>query len=146
MEMLTKDVFLSYSETKDGEYKELYGLSGYPDMGGEPERVDVTHMRCSTKRYIEGLSDPGTLKFDFYYNSGDTPDLPEGAVSETYKELKDKKGKLLYWKLTYPDGTFDSWAGKPTVYKKAGSVGDAISFALTTSLESDIVQNDAPTQ
>ena len=144
MEMTTRDVFLSYSETKDGTYKELYGLSGYPDMGAEPERVDVTNMRSKNKRYIEGLSDPGTLKFDFFYNSGNTPDAPVGAVTEAFKELKSLKGKLIYWKLTYPDGSFDSWAGKPTVYRKAGSVGGTISFALTTSLESDIAQNDAP--
>lgn len=138
MEYINKDVFLSYKESGGSAYTELYGLSTYPDMGSQPEAKEVSNMRDKNKRYINGLQDTGMLKFDFYYNSGATPSAAEGVETGAFKKLKSLDGKMLDWKLTFPDGSSYSWSGKPTSYITGGSVGDPIKFSLTTSVESDI--------
>lgn len=138
MEYINKDVYLSYKESGGSAYTELYGLSTYPDMGSQPESKEVTNMRDKNKRYVNGLQDTGMLKFDFYYNSGDTPSAAVGVETGAFKKLKSLNDTMLYWKLTFPDGSSYSWSGKPTSYITGGSVGDPIKFSLTTSVESDI--------
>lgn len=140
MEYITKDTHLDYS-TDGSAWKELYGLNGYPDMGSEPERKEVTNMRDGNKRYIGGLQDTGNLNFDFYYNKESKADSGN-VVSNSFAELKAQENTLLDWKLTYPDGAYYTWKGKPTAYITAGKVGDVIAFKLSTSVESMLEYSD----
>ena len=67
MEYCTRDSYLAVSE--DGTtYRELYGLSGFPQMGGTPNKIDVTNLRDKRKRYINGVQETDDLTFSFYYN------------------------------------------------------------------------------
>ena len=61
MELLSKGTKLQYADTKAGTYKTLYGLQSTPDMGGDPEKVDVTNLADGAKRYIPGVKDYGDL-------------------------------------------------------------------------------------
>ena len=136
MEYITKDTHLDYS-TDSTAWKELYGLNGYPDMGSEPERKEVTNMRDGNKRYIGGLQDTGNLSFDFYYNKEAKADAGN-VVNNSFADLKERENTLLDWRLTYPDGSYYTWKGKPTAYITAGKVGDVIAFKLSTSVESEL--------
>ena len=141
MEYLTKDTHLDFSTDNGATYKELYGLNGFPDMGGEPEKVDITNMRDGNKRYTSGLTDTGNLSFDFYYNRAKDAETTTGGitmVNNAFAAMKAQEGNLLNWKLTYPDGSSYSWTGKPTVYISSGSVGAPISFKLSVSVESKL--------
>lgn len=141
MELLTKDTHLDYSE--DGtSFKELYGLSGYPDMGGEPDKVDVSNMRDGTKRSINGLQDVNNLTFDFYYNS-ETSEDSGNVIKKAFSDLKKQEGKKLHWRLVYPDGSGYAWQGMPTVFMKSAKVGDPMTFSLVSSLESALEYNDS---
>lgn len=52
----------------------LTNVYSTPDMGAEPERVDVTSFDNMTKKaYIAGLEDVSTLNFDFYVTSNELP-------------------------------------------------------------------------
>ncbi len=136
MEYLTKDTHLDFSE--DGSaFKELYGLNNYPDMGSEPDKTDVSNMRDKNKRYIDGLTDPGTLVFDFFYNAETAADSGN-VIKKSFSELQGKKNTLLDWKLVFPDGTYYSWKGKPTVYITSAGVGDPMKYKLSVSMESDL--------
>lgn len=139
MEYLTKDTFLSFSETKDGTYTELYGMSSFPKMGGTPAKVDVTNMRDGMRRSINGLQEVDNLEFGFYYNS-ETTDDAEGMVKKAFSKLKEleKANKIIFWKLTYPDGSCYAWQGKPIANIDSGEVGAAIKFTLSVSLESNL--------
>lgn len=134
MEYITLDTHLDFS-TDGLSFKELYGLNGYPDMGAEPEKTDVSNMRDKIKRSIDGLQDVGSLAFDFYYNAETSADSGN-IIKKAFSALKEQEGKLLHWRLVYPDGSGYTWTGKPTVYMKAGGVGDPMQFSLSTSLES----------
>lgn len=137
MEYITKDTHLDFSTDDGVTYKELYGLNGYPDMGSEPEQKEVTNMRDGNKRYIAGLTDTGNLGFDFYYNK-ETEEDSGNLVKKAFAALKEQEGKLINWKLTYPDGSNYTWKGKPTAYITAGKVGDVISFKLSVTVESKL--------
>lgn len=143
MEYLTKDTHLDYAEAKEGAYTELYGLNSFPKMGGSPNKVDVSNMRDSIKRSINGLQEVDNLEFGFYYNNEKTTD--DGNVAKkAFAKLKEleKAGKLVHWKLIYPDGSYYSWQGKPVVSMDAGNVGEAIKFTLSVSLETSIEFTD----
>lgn len=141
MEYITKDTHLDFSEDDGATYKELYGLNGYPDLGSEPEQVDVTNMRDKNKRYISGLTDPGSLQFDFYYNAETVSDTGN-VIKKAFAALQQKKDALLSWKLAFPDGTNYTWQGKPTVYITSGGVNDPMKYKLIVSLESDLEWNE----
>lgn len=140
MEYITRDTHLDYS-TDGTAYKELYGLNGYPDMGAEPEKTDVSNMRDKTKRSIDGLQDVGSLAFDFYYNAETAADSGN-VIKKAFSALKALEGTLLHWRLVFPDGSGYTWQGKPTVYMKSAGVGDPMQFNLSTSLESELEYDD----
>lgn len=143
MEYLTKDTHLDYSETNGGTYTELYGLNSFPKMGGSPNKVDVSNMRDSMQRSINGLQTVDNLDFGFYYNN-ETADDESDVIKKAFAKLKklEKADKLVYWKLTYPDGSYYSWQGKPVVSMDAGNVGEAIKFTLSISLETSLEFTD----
>lgn len=139
MEYLTKDTYLSFSETKDGTYSELYGLNSYPKMGGTPQKVDVSNMRDGKRRSIHGLQEVDNLDFGFYYNAETVADSGD-KIKKAFSKLKalEKSDKLIFWKLTFPDDSYYAWEGKPVVNIDAGNVGDAMKFTLSVSLESGL--------
>lgn len=143
MEYLTKDTHLDYAEAKEGAYTELYGLNSFPKMGGSPNKVDVSNMRDSMQRSINGLQTVDNLDFGFYYNN-ETADDESDVIKKAFARLKnlEKADKLVHWKLTYPDGSYYSWQGKPVVSMDAGNVGEAIKFTLSISLETNLEFTD----
>ena len=58
MELLSLGIKLEVSEDLTDSpttWRNLYGLSEVPDMGGEKEKVDVTTLADKNKRYIDGI-------------------------------------------------------------------------------------------
>lgn len=56
-----------------------------PDMGADPEKVDVTSFDdLVKKRYIAGLEDVQTLNFDFIYTGTLPADVNNASCSVTY--------------------------------------------------------------
>ena len=90
MEYCTRDSYLAVSENGTT-YKELYGLSGFPQMGGTPNKIDVTNLRDKRKRYVNGVQETEDLAFSFYYNSEKSGDsgADETKIKESYKVLRD---------------------------------------------------------
>lgn len=106
MELLSKGTKLQYADTKTGTFKTLYGLQSTPDMGGDPEKVDVTNLADGSKRYIPGVKDYGDLDFTFFYNDEDeNPAVSEADVSTSYSTLRalQKANSTAWFKLLYPE-------------------------------------------
>lgn len=141
MEYSSKGIVLSCSTTQTGTYQTLYGLSNVPEMGGSPEKIDVTNLEDANKRYIDGIVDYGDLQFNFFYNKEDATDLSNAeqiknsyATLRAYQLAKTK----LWFKLTYPDGTGHQWQGSVSVKRDAQGVNSALSFTLTTAVCSSV--------
>lgn len=116
-------------------YKKLYGLYNIPEMGGTPEKIDVTNLEDSHKRSILGIGDVGDLNFGFYATKGETDTTAQ--VRDTWNALQayQTAGTVLNWKLEYPDGNGWEWKGTCSVKRDAVTVNNAIKFTLTTGLE-----------
>ena len=132
--LLTKDIKLSYK--KDSSYEVLDGLMEVPSLGGTPDKVEVTTLADASRRYIKGLKDYGDLAFKFLYQND--------TATSNFRILRglEESGKIVEWKVEFPDGTAFAFSGECSVAPSDGSVGGYIAFALTISLNSDITVTD----
>lgn len=127
------------SPSTDVTYKKLYGLFNVPEMGGTPERIDVTNLEDSHKRSILGIGDVGDLAFEFYATKDEEDTAAQ--VRDTWNILQayETAGTVLNWKLVYPDGNGYTWKGACHVRRQAAGVNTAIRFTLSTGLDTDLV-------
>lgn len=143
MELLSKGTYLAICEDEtiteeSSVFKKLYGMNSVPDIGGDPEKVEVTNLADGNRRYIQGIKDYGDLEFGFYYNQ-DTNSSAEDILN-SFQELRkiEKSGKSVWFQLIYPDNTGHRWKGGVTVKRSAAGVNEALSFTATTALETEI--------
>ena len=128
--LLTKDIKLSYK--KNSAYEVLDGLMEVPSLGGTPDKVEVTTLADASRRYIKGLKDYGDLAFKFLYDND--------TETSNFRILRglEEAGKVVEWKVEFPDGTGFEFSGECSVAPSDGSVGGYIAFTLNISLNSDI--------
>lgn len=131
--LLTKDITLSYKKDSSSSYEVLDGLQEVPSLGGTPDKVEVTTLSDGSRRYIKGIKDYGDLTFKFLYQNDTT--------TSNFRVLRglEEAGKIVEWKVNFPDGTGFEFSGECTVAPSDGAVNAAITFNLTISLNSDIV-------
>lgn len=128
--LLTKDIKLSYK--KESTYVEIANLQECPELGGTAEKVDVTTLADGNKKYINGIKDFGDLSFKFLYDNS-------GADSN-YRVVRglEESGKVIDWKVTFPDNTEFAFSGEVTTAIESASVNNALTFTANITLNSDI--------
>ncbi len=128
--LLTKDIKLSYK--KENAYVEIANLQECPELGGTAEKVDVTTLADGNKKYINGIKDFGDLSFKFLYDNS-------GADSN-YRVVRglEESGKVIDWKVTFPDNTEFAFSGEVTTAIESASVNNALTFTANITLNSDI--------
>lgn len=129
--LLSMGITLSHSP--DGtQWTVIPDLQEVPELGGTPEKVEITTLADGSKRYIQGIKDYGDLSFTFLYdNSG---------ANSSFRMLQtlEAGGQIHKFKVTLPDETefvFD--ASVATKLNSAG-VNAPITFAADLSLNSEI--------
>ena len=135
--LLSLGIQLSYKAHGGNDaYTVLPGLQEIPDLGGEPERVDVTTLADASRRYINGIKDYDSFAFTFLY------DASANGVYTLCKGLEDAyiADPTAYqdWKLEFPDGASFEWSGACTCNVIGQSVNTAIQFTLNIALNSDM--------
>lgn len=129
--ILSKGITLSY-KASGSSYTVIDNLQECPELGGSAETVEVTTLADGNKTYIKGIKDYGELEFKFLYdNSGATSNY------RVVRGLEDA-GKVVDWKVTFPDGTSFAFSGEVTTKIDGAAVNAAITFAATITLNSDI--------
>ena len=128
--LLTNKTFLM-KKNESGKYEELIGITKYPQIGGEPEQIEVTTLRDVKKRYINGLEDTQKLEFGANYTKENYSKLnaivASGAV-ETYC--------LCFGDELGTDGRFE-WSGRMALFLSEGESNAARGMTFTISDEGD---------
>lgn len=127
---LSKGIKLSYSTTVDGTYTDLNDLQGIPALGGTPEKVEVTTLADEARRYIKGIKSYSDLEFDFLFGT----DATSGYT--VLSGLEDDG--VIYWKVTFKDGTVFAFSGEVSTAVQSAAVNAALTFKATITLNSDI--------
>ena len=128
--ILSKGITLSYK--KDTQFVVIPDLQEVPDLGGSAEKVDVTTLADANYKYINGIKDFGDLEFKFLYSNSGT--------ESNYRICRglEEAGKVVEWKVSFPDGTSFEFSGEPSTTIDGQSVNSAITFTLNINLNSDI--------
>lgn len=136
MELLSKGTKLQYATSKTGTFSTLYGLQSTPDMGGDPEKVDITNLADGARRYIPGVKDYGDLDFTFFYNDDtENPAASADDVADAYATLRSLQlaNTTIWLKLIYPDDTGYLWSSKVAVKRSAAEVNAPLQFVLRST-------------
>lgn len=112
--------------------KLLTGLMEVPEIGGDAEKLEVTTLEDTVKKYIPGLRDFGDLAFNFLYDNV--------ATTSNYRVLKglEETKALTSFVIEYPDTTTHAFQAYVTCKMGAASVNGVLTFTASLSLQSDI--------
>ena len=129
--LLTNKTFLMKKNSDTSKWKKLIDITKYPQIGGEPEQIEVTRLTDVKKRYINGLQDTQKLEFGANYTKEDYSAMNTIATSgkvETYCLcFGDEKGT---------DGRFE-WSGKMSLYISEGESNAARGMTFVISDEGE---------
>ena len=128
--LLTNKTYLMHKNA-EGKWEDLVGITKYPQIGGEPEQVDVTRLCDTKKRYINGLEDTQKLEFGANYTQEDYSKLNTIAKSDKVEEYC-----LCFGDELGTDGRFE-WSGRMSLYLSEGESGGARKMTFTISDEGE---------
>jgi len=121
---------LSYSAVPATTYTDLPDLQDVPELGGAPDKVEVTTLVDGTRRYINGVVDYGDLAFTFLYDNDD--------ASASWRTLQGFNGVLKTWKITLPDTTTFVFTGYGYAKLNATGINAPLTFTWSINLNSSI--------
>lgn len=135
--MLANGAKLGYKATTSGAtYTDLAGLKEVPELGADPEKVDVTTLADTVKQYEMGIGDYGDLEFVFKYDNT--------SATSSYRVLREalKDNAKVSFQYTLKDGTAFTFDAQGCVKLGGGGVNAAIDFTLSLALGSEITVTD----
>lgn len=120
-EVLSAKTSLSWKKQGGATFEKLTVITATPDIGSDPERVDVTTLDDTERRYIKGIQDQENLAFPCVYRKEDFVKLKQAADA----------GGLHEFQLTYPDGTGYNVTGELSVVMSGTEINAALAFVVT---------------
>ena len=102
-------------------FVEIAGIKTIPDMGADPENIDVTDLSDTKKKSVPGIQNTSTLAFGVVY---------KGANFATALQ-HDGDNKQYKFKVTYPDGMVATFTGSYTVKVGNLAVNGALDFTIS---------------
>lgn len=137
MAISTIYTFLMQS-TNGTTFTKLLDIYEFPDLGGEPEQIDVTTLTDTMRHYINGVQDTGSMQFSAYYKTADY---------NACKALEGKNSHYAVWfggdksgSTVNPSGGYGKFAfdGQLSVFVNGGGVNDPVSMTITIAPSTDI--------
>lgn len=120
--LLSKGSTLGYKPTgtAEGTYTTIGSVTSIPDIGSEPEKVDVTTLADGNRKYIKGLQDQDNLTFASVYRK---------SIFNTLKAA-EKTDTVYDWKISYPDGTSFTFTGSFSLIFSGAEINGALAFSI----------------
>lgn len=138
--LLSVDTTLSYKKAGESDFTELDLLMEVPELGGDPEKVDVTTLKDKVRKNIPGVIDLGDLVFKFLYDNSTAT-----SNYRVLRKLQDEKAMATF-KVDYPDGAGHEFDAYVAVKMDAAPVNNALTFTATMLLQSEIGVTDPPAE
>ncbi|MFT8836858.1 phage tail tube protein [Liquorilactobacillus satsumensis] len=109
-------------------FNEVASIKTIPDIGADPENIDVTSLADTKKKNVPGIQNTSTLAFAVVYKGDNFKTALKNAGD--HKQYK--------WKVTYPDGMTATFTGSYTIKMGNVAVNGALDFTIS------IVVSDGP--
>lgn len=139
MAISTYKTFLMHKAASAQAYEKLIDIKEFPDLGGEPEMIDVTTLSDKIQHYIMGIQSNDGLTFTTNYTKADFTAL---------KALEGNDEKYAVWfggtesnGVVTPDGSDGkfSFDGQLSCFVAGGGVNEPVNISITIAPTTDIV-------
>lgn len=107
-------------------YTSVGEIVDWDGPGGSASVIDATHLSSTAREKLMGLMDEGQFSFNLNNVFSDTGQ----AACRTARANRTQKG----FKLTYSDGTVQTWDGYVLSFSTSGGVDDKVSGSITVEI------------
>lgn len=132
-EMKTIGTRLYFLDTDDTTVITLTNVSNVQGLGGQKGEIDTTNLDSTSKEYLVGMEDPGTVTFDINF-------APDSAVHQSLIDLKDD-GSRVQWCMGLSNGTSAPTVSSGDLVAPTSSRGNYMFLAsvqqMTLSVQTD---------
>lgn len=112
-------------------YEKLVCIAEFPDLGSEPETIDVTTLCDTMRKYIPGVQDTGALNFTAFYTSTAYANLKALEGTDTpFAVWFGGTGDGATSTPTGSDGKFE-FSGELSVFVNGGGVNDPVQMTIS---------------
>ena len=114
--------YLMYRTTTNGDYAKLCDIKTCPDLGSEPEQIDVTTLSDDVRKFAPGVQNMRGMAFGANYISSDFNKI-QGLSGHQY-QYAVWLGASSSGGVDTPDGSNGKWdwTGDIYVYKDGANV------------------------
>lgn len=128
----TYRTYLMYKATGSSDYTKLCDIKSFPDMGGEPERIDVTSLSDGQRKYIPGVQDISSSTFTANYVAADLQKINALSGQQTQFALWfGATGDVGQEVPSGANGQYE-WTGDIMAYVNGGDVNSAVEMTIVT--------------
>lgn len=122
--------------TASGSLNKVCPIKSFPQLGGEPEQIEVTDMEDLAQTFVPGVKSQESMAFTANYTKA------------SYGALKELEEKELVFELGFGEngsvGKF-SWTGQLIVFVNEGEVNGSLEMTISVTPSSEIKNQDAAT-
>lgn len=135
----TYKTYLMYKASGSSDYTKLLDIKSFPDLGGEPERIDVTTLSDKIRKYTPGVQDLSSFQFTANYIPADYQKVK--ALEGTQTDYAIWIGASTSNDVDTPTGENGkfSWTGDVSVFKAGGDVNAAQDMTINMYPSTDFV-------
>lgn len=113
----------------------LPGLQNIPDLGGTPNKIDVTCLDDDVTKSIPGIQELGDMAFTFFNDNS------EGSAEKVlFQAYNTDKLKVHDFELVLSNGVKYTFSGQIALVQKGGGINTAATFDLNVYLTTEITR------
>ena len=121
MAISTFNVVLKWGASADAVEK-VVDIKDFGDLLGEPNQLETTTLSDSQQTFIPGIRQSESVPFTCNY------------VASEFAKVRADEGKVLFYELTFSDGSGFKWSGQHSVSVPGKGVDEVIEYAINCSV------------
>lgn len=130
--VLAKGTTIEVESASAGVYNTVGEVIGFSGPGGSAKVIDVTNMASTRKEKRMGLPDEGQFSIDLNF-------YPDDTGQTRLKALRDSQDEGSF-KVTYADGTIDTFDGFVLEVTTSGTLDDVLKAKITIEITGTVTR------